>query len=216
MAICKNNKSFYHPETKPNWMPCDFQPARVSSHVLIFSVVWKRVKRRIRGRETVDFSIALAKIDRPGNSRYYFMLHPLSGVLHVKRKAGKCVVHIRSLDLLSLFYIWTALSIFVGLLNNTVSTRRSVVSYFSFRSRDKDEMMDQGRGSRYKISAMCRRQLRDEDVAQRCPRTRELLEYRLDGSRSLLNCTTRLNLHYPIVDTAPPSSAVPVRIDARD
>jgi len=63
----------------------------------------------------------LAKIDRPGNSRYYFMLRPLSGVLHGKRKARKrVVVHMRLVRSLPLFCIWTALSILVGLLDITL------------------------------------------------------------------------------------------------
>lgn len=91
----------------------------------------------------------------------------------------------------------------------SISARRPAASYFSSPSkrRDKDEMIDMARGSRYKISVMRRRRLRDEDVARCGPRTRELLEYHLDGSRFSLNCATRLNLHYPIVGTAPPFSA---------
>lgn len=172
-----------------------------------FPVVWKRVKRRIGGRRMADFSIGLAKIDRPGNSRYYFMLHPLSGVLHVKRKARKRVLHIRSFDLCHSF----AYGLRYWYLAVVGSTRRCIS-----RLGIGIKMRWWTRGSCYKISAMCRPQLRDEDVAQRCPRAREFLEYHLDGSRFPLNCTTRLNLHYPIVDTAPPSSAVLVWIDAHD
>lgn len=78
---------------------------------------------------------------------------------------------------------------------------------------------------------MHRRQLRDEDAARDGDGGRGERETSFGATASsvldlTLNCATRLNLHYPIVGTAPPVlglvpspfSPVPLvrRIDARD
>lgn len=105
-----------------------------------FPVVWKRVKGRIGGRRMVDFSIGLAKIDRPAPiADIISCFHPLSGVLHVKRtksaEARRSYTIVRS----SSFYLWIYI----------IDICRSIcllgaVSYFSLKHRDKDETMDQG------------------------------------------------------------------------
>lgn len=151
--------------------------------VCLYFQLFERVKRRLGGWRNDRFSIGSAKIDRPGNSRYYFMLHPLSGVLHVKRKARKRVVASFIYDR-SIFCHYFAygpgyryLSV-LPILRCVYPAWRGdllhrVVPLVSLECWDKDETIDMVRGSRYKISAMRRRQLRHEDVARGVVRGQE-------------------------------------------
>lgn len=112
-----------------------------------FPVVWTNKEKNQR-TENGRFSIGLVKkIDRASNSRYYFMLHPLSGVLHVKRKARKrVVVHIRSFNLCHYFAYglrYRYLQV-LSILRYVYLAQRPAVSVHlvSFHRLNKDEMID--------------------------------------------------------------------------
>lgn len=178
-----------------------------------FPVCLKTSKGKNRRTENRRISIGLAKIDRPGNSRYYFMLHPLSGVLHVKRKARKRLLHIRSLDLCHYFtygprhrYL-SVFSILRGVYSDAAACSLCRASRPA-RGWRRDETIDRA-GDRVTRSRRC--------VVVNCEMRTLLSVVReqesssstiSSGSRAPLNCATRLNLHYPIVGTALPSSTV--------
>lgn len=117
--------------------------------------LFERVKEREESKRTADFPSVRRKIDRdPGNSRYYFMLHPLSPVcvLYVKRATRTPRERDGSaFDLRHYFaygnplYIYIYISLFM--LRRSFTRSRVVF----LERRDKNEDDRHGRGSHYRF-----------------------------------------------------------------